>query len=70
MQRGISEDQIQRVARIYKSNQDACKAIGITLRSFSRLCRKYGVETPYARRLRRCGQDRQLWREAPAEMAS
>jgi uncharacterized protein YjhX (UPF0386 family) len=52
MQRGISKDQIQRVARIYKHNQDASKAIGITLRSFSRLCRKYGVETPYARRLK------------------
>ncbi|NKB71263.1 MAG: hypothetical protein GKR89_29675 [Candidatus Latescibacteria bacterium] len=53
MQRGISREQIERVARIYKSNQDASQALGINMRSFGRLCRKYGVETPYVRRRRR-----------------
>ena len=50
MERGISREQIERVARIYKTNQDASQALGITMRSFGRLCRKYQVETPYARR--------------------
>ena len=52
MNRGISREQIERVARIYKSNQDASRALGITIRSFSRLCRKYQVESPYDRRSR------------------
>ena len=51
MNRGFDRETVTRAARIYKRNQDACIALGITLRSFSRLCRKYEVETPYARRL-------------------
>ena len=50
MERGISRDRIERAARIYKSNQDASRALGIDMRSFSRLCRKYGIATPYVRR--------------------
>lgn len=53
MDKGITRDQIERVARIYKSNQDAGRALGINMRSFSRLCRRYGIETSYARRRRR-----------------
>ena len=49
----IIKERIERVARIYASNQDASNALGIAQRSFSRLCRRYGVETPYARRQRR-----------------
>lgn len=52
MNRGISREQIERVARVYKSNQDASRALGITIRSFSRLCRKYQVESPYDRKCR------------------
>jgi hypothetical protein len=52
MERGFPRETIERVARIYKSNQDASSALGITMRSFGRLCRKYGVETPYAKRRR------------------
>ena len=52
MDKGFSREQIERVARIYKSNQDASRALGITIRSFSRLCRKYNIESPYARRRR------------------
>ncbi len=37
----------------------AGRALGIEPRSFSRLCRRYGVETPYARRLRERRQARQ-----------
>lgn len=58
MERGISRERVERVARIYKSNQDASRALSITLRSFSRLCRKYGIETPYARHCRALRQCR------------
>ena len=54
----ITRDRIERVARIYASNQDASQALGIAMRSFSRLCRRYEVETPYARRRRRLGEYR------------
>jgi hypothetical protein len=57
MQKGISREQIERVARIYKHNQDASQALGITMRSFGRLCRKYGIETPYGRRRRHLKED-------------
>jgi hypothetical protein len=49
----ISRQQIERVARIYASNTDASLALGITMPTFGRLCRRYGVESPYARRRRR-----------------
>ena len=48
----ISRERVERVARIYASNKDASQVLGITLRSFGRLCRKFGIETPYARRRR------------------
>ena len=55
MNKGFSREQIERVARMYKCNQDASQALGITIRSFSRLCRKYDIESPFARRQRqRC----------------
>jgi hypothetical protein len=54
--KGLSREQIERVARMYKCNQDASRALGITIRSFSRLCRKYDIESPFARRRRQRGQ--------------
>jgi hypothetical protein len=53
MDKGITREQVERVARIYKTNQDASQALGIAMRSFGRLCRKFGVETPYVKRRRR-----------------
>jgi hypothetical protein len=53
MDKGITREQVERVARIYKSNEGAGQALGINMRSFSRLCRRYDIETPYARRRRR-----------------
>ena len=53
LSRGFDRETIERVARIYKSNQDASMALGITLCSFGRLCNKYDVKTPYVKRLRR-----------------
>lgn len=49
----IERDRIERAARIYSSNDDAGRAMGITPGSFGRLCRRYGIETPQARRRRR-----------------
>ena len=48
MERGRAE----RAARRYSTNEAASRALGIEPRSFSRPCRRYGIETPYARRLR------------------
>ena len=53
MDKGITREQVERVARIYNSNKGAGQALGIKMRSFSRLCRRYGIETPYMRRRRR-----------------
>lgn len=52
----IDRVRIERVARLYSSNEEASQALGIAPGSFSRLCRLYGIETPYARKRRR-------WRE-------
>ena len=49
----VSLHEVERVARMYNQNKDASAALGISLRYFARLCRHYGVETPYARRQRR-----------------
>lgn len=58
MDKGITREQIERVARIYKTNEDASQALGIAMRSFGRLCRKYGIETPYIRKRRRLSEVR------------
>jgi hypothetical protein len=49
----VPRDAIERVARMYHSNSDASAALGIAMRSFGRLCRRYEVETPYERKRRR-----------------
>lgn len=51
-ERGIPQDRLERVARMYATNELASRALGITTRSFSRLCRRYDIETPHARRRR------------------
>ena len=57
--RKVERERIERAARIYASNEDACRALGIAAGSFSRLCRLYGIETPYARKRRRWKEARQ-----------
>ena len=63
-ERRTDRDRVERAARIYSTNEAASRALGIEPRSFSRLCRRYGIETPYARRLRERGEARQ-GREGP-----
>jgi hypothetical protein len=55
MDKGITRDQVERVARMYRTNEDASRALGIQMRSFGRLCRRYGIETPWVRKRRRAG---------------
>ena len=60
----IDRERIERAARIYASNQDAGLALGIAPGSFGRLCLRYGIETPQARRKRRLQERRQFrWHE-------
>lgn len=49
----ISRERVERVARMYASNVDAGRALGIAPGSFGRIARRYGIETPQARRQRR-----------------
>ena len=60
---GIERDRIERAARIYATSREAGRALGITATSFCRLCRRYGIETPRARKERR-QQKRQSLRAA------
>ena len=53
MAKHFDREQIQRVARIYHTNVAAAAALGIAPGSFGRLCRRYEVETPLARRKRK-----------------
>ena len=46
---------IERAARLYRSSEQACVAMGISTTMFSRLCREYGIELPHERR-KRLGQ--------------
>ena len=48
----FDRERVERAARIYASNRDAGQALGIAPGSFGRLCRRYGIETPQARRKR------------------
>ena len=56
IERGIERERVERVARMYATNDLASQALGITARSFSRLCRHHGIETPYARKRRQLGE--------------
>ena len=53
MLKGYTKEQVERVARMYHSVNDASRAMGITPRSFSRLCSKYDIDTPWKRKRRR-----------------
>lgn len=51
----IAKERIERVARIYKSNRDASRALGMAPESFARACRRYRIDTPYMRQMKRRG---------------
>ena len=56
----IARERIERAARLYATAQDASRALGIAPGSFSRLCRRYGIVTPYARRYKQQRPQRNL----------
>ncbi len=49
---GITLGKLRRVARLYNQNFDAAAALGIQPRSFGRLCKEHGIETPWVRKRR------------------
>lgn len=48
----IAPERVRACAALYHSNANAARALGIKSSSFSRLCRRYGVEQPGERRER------------------
>ena len=48
----MTPQRIAEAARICGSSNGAAAALGINPESFSRLCRRYGIETPWARKHR------------------
>ena len=54
----IEKERVERVARIYATNGEASRALGIVQRSFFRLCQRYRIETPAARQRRRRAEAR------------
>ncbi|NKB68249.1 MAG: hypothetical protein GKR89_14400 [Candidatus Latescibacteria bacterium] len=49
----IERRTVERAARLYKSNSEAAAALGVAMRSFGRMCKAYGIETPWGRKRRR-----------------
>jgi len=47
--REIPREWVERAARMYRRNTEAAESLGITTRSFSRVCRRHGIDTPYVR---------------------
>lgn len=59
----MDRDRIERAARIYNTSQDAGAALGIAPGSFGRLCHRYGIETPQARKHRK----QREWKESSSK---
>jgi len=51
----FTKERIERAARIYSTTSGAAAALGIKPGSFSRLCRKYEIETPQQQKQNRRG---------------
>ena len=66
----IAKDRIERAARMYASNHDAGSALGIAPGSFSRLCRRYGIETPQARKRRKRSEWKQDYLSIPSRFTT
>ena len=49
MKKHISRLEVERAARIYKTNRAAAAALGIQPGWFGELCQKYNIETPFVR---------------------
>ena len=49
-------EQVKRAARVYATNEDAGRAIGMTGSAFGRACRRLEIESPYHRKVRERGE--------------
>lgn len=45
----MERNELERAARVYRTNKAAATAMGISATTFDKLCRKHGVETPHLR---------------------
>jgi len=52
--------EVERVARMYDTNKEAARALGVTPLTFVRLCKEYDIETPWERRRKRAAAQREL----------
>ena len=59
----VNKYQLERVCRMYKTNADAARALGIASGSITRLCKQYGLETPTAKNKNKAMKDRKKYHE-------
>lgn len=45
----ISLKRLERICRMYKSNSDAARALGVAPGSITKMCKRLGIETPSSR---------------------
>ena len=45
-----THEEVARVCRMYRTNKDASKALGVNTNTFSALCAEYGLLTPWRMR--------------------
>ena len=48
----VTRERLERACRMYRSNTEAAHALGVYDGSFSRACRREGIETPAERKRR------------------
>ena len=48
----VPQSDVERVARMYRTNIGASRALGIAEKTFVARCHQYGIETPSERRKR------------------
>lgn len=50
MSTAYTRERLERVCRLYRTAQDAARALGLTTSAFYRLCKQHGLATPAQRR--------------------
>jgi len=62
----VTRTQVERAARMYRTNRDATRALGIGNNTFYKLCKEYNIEMP-VERIRRV-RSRQSYDAADLEL--
>lgn len=52
----LERQRLEDACRIYRTNEYAAQALGVLQHSFTRACKRYGIETPNQRHLRLYGK--------------